>query len=138
VSKVLGWAWTIVLAPLRAIRWCWRKATVETLVKIALISMTLFVLVTGYTIRLQRQAADVQREVSAANRDILRAIEQQTSPEAQQRQADLIDLVIDRVDCRNQASLQRTIDVLVERGVLRPGEVRAITDACAEQTASGD
>lgn len=39
------------------------------------------------------------------------------------------------VDCRFQASFQRAIDVLVERGVLDGGDVKAITDACEAQLA---
>lgn len=75
----------------------------------------------------------VSRDTGKGNRAILESIEAATSPEAQEKQTELINFVIDRVDCNNQAALQRTIDVLVERNILEPGEVKAITKACEEQ-----
>lgn len=75
----------------------------------------------------------VSRETGQGNRSILESIEDATSSEAQKKQTELINFVIDRVDCNNQAALQRTIDVLVDRGILKPGEVKAITKACEDQ-----
>lgn len=125
----LGW---LVLAPFRLIRFLWRKITPEGARKVRDLSIIVVLLISIYNVRLQRQNSAVNRKVFLGYQEVLQRIEAQTSPEAQERQRNLINFIIDRVDCRNQASLQRTIDVLVERNILEPGDVRAITKACEE------
>lgn len=142
ITDLLNKTWAIVLAGLavlwwlllvvpRLIRWCWRRITPQAAQKVAYLSICLVAIISIYNTRLQRQA-------STTNRSVLRTIEQQTSPEAVERQQRLVDGIIDVVDCNNQAALQRVIDVLVEREVLEPGDVKAITDACAELVAQQD
>lgn len=130
LADLLYKAWWLLTSPLRAIRWAWRKITPETARKVRDLSIIIVVVISIYNVRLQREASAVNRRIFRGYEQVLQKIEDQTSPEAQQRQQNLIDLIIDRVDCRNQAALQRTIDVLVERDVLEPGDVQAITEAC--------
>ncbi|MCU1356373.1 MAG: hypothetical protein JWM89_1791 [Acidimicrobiales bacterium] len=131
----------------RAARWCWRRATPEAVRKVrdvALIFLAVAV-VAGVVsiIGLVRQSADrgrqnrttlvrLDRAVSGIE-DVQRRIKAQTSPEAQARQQRTVNAIIAVVDCRQQANNQRIIDVLVERGVLSDGDVRAITAECDRQ-----
>lgn len=117
-----------LLAPLRLIRTWWRAITPAGAKKVAFLSLAVFAVLGIYSIQLQREASRV-------NRQVLYSIERQTSPEARRRQQETIDAIVDVIDCNNQAGLQRVIDVLVERQVLQPGDVRAITEQCERRTA---
>ena len=45
-----------------------------------------------------------------------------TGPEAQERQGIVVDQLVVRINCNNQATTQAVLDELVERGVLANGE----------------
>lgn len=109
----------------------WQHITVDGSIKVAALAMTIFLILGVYN-------TQKQREISDTNREILYSIEQQTSPEAVAERDKTIDAIIEVVDCRNQASLQRVIDILVEREVLEEGDARAITEHCEEFIATED
>lgn len=72
---------------------------------------------------------EIDENTNAIN-DVVDQIESQTSPEVQARQQQIIDDIIQKVDCNNREALQDTIDVLVERGVLESGDVRVALEDC--------
>lgn len=117
-----------LFTPFRLLRTGWRRISPAGAKKVAFLSLAVFAVLGIYSITLQREASRV-------NRQVLYGIEQQTSPEAQKQASERIDTIILDIDCRTQASLQRTIDVLVAKGVLDGGDVRAITEACEKQLA---
>lgn len=127
MKKVIKAVVTVLLFIPRQIRRLWRWVTPEGSKKVAYLSLSLFLLLAVYNTQQQRQASKV-------NRTILYTIQDQTSPEAVARQEATIDDIIDVVDCKNQAALQRVIDVLVFNEVLNSGEVKAITEHCQAVT----
>lgn len=114
---------SVILTPFKLIRRGWRSITVEGAKKVAYLSVAIFVLLGVYNIQQQRANSRI-------NRQVLYSIQDQTSPEAVAKRQAAVDDIIDIVDCKNQAALQRVIDVLVEREVLKPGDAKAITDSC--------
>lgn len=131
MRRATAGTWLVISWVFRAGRGLWLKITVDGAIKVAALAMTIFLILGVYN-------TQKQREISDTNREILYSIEQQTSPEAVAERDRTIDAIIEVVDCRNQASLQRVIDVLVERKVLKEGDARAITTHCEEFVASED
>jgi hypothetical protein len=105
-----------------------------------LVAAVATLVVLGTVLDLQRGSAQRGKENQVILRntgDVVAAIESQTSPEAMQRQQTLVNGIIAIVDCNNQVAIQRFVDILVERGALQSGDVRAITEACTTQRAEG-
>lgn len=46
------------------------------------------------------------------------------------RQQSQLDGLVVTVDCNNRKALQDTVDLLVERGVLKPGQLSIISSRC--------
>ena len=120
----------IPMSPYLVVRWAWRKMTVQGLIKFALLCTSAFVVLGFYnTVQLGRQTKE-QRQTSLVNRQILKSIEEQTSPDAEKARQELIAQILTIADCNNQETLDRLVGILVERGILEPGDLKAITEQC--------
>lgn len=64
--------------------------------------------------------------------DIAADIDAATGPEAQARQALVIQQLVDAIDCSQRAAFQEALDVLVEQGILEQRIIVRPTD-CQEQ-----
>lgn len=122
---------SVLLTPFKLIRRGWRSITVEGAKKVAYLSLSVFILLGVYNTQQQRQSSRI-------NRQILYSIQEQTSEEATNARQAAVDEIINIVDCRNQAALQRVINVLVEREVLKTGDVSAITEDCKSFLETGN
>lgn len=62
--------------------------------------------------------------------DIVNTLDDATGPRARRTAEKTVENLVLEIDCRNADRLQRTIDALVERGVLEPGSLTVIDDTC--------
>lgn len=115
----------VVLVLYQPLRWCWRRITPEGAKKFAYCSAGLFILVSVYSLQIQRQN-------TKSNRQVLFAIKDQTSPEAQKRQAQAINAVLVQVDCNTREAIQDGIRQLVTLGIEDAGAVRIVTAECTK------
>lgn len=136
--------WRMASWPFRLVWRGYQAISAEQARKFRDLMMGLFVIFAAIAVYQNRQVLDgvtdlltQSRERGLENQQTLREIqeladriEQQTSPEAQQRQQQVIDSIISLVGCNNEDTIQRLVDVLVERGVLEPGLLAVITDEC--------
>lgn len=65
--------------------------------------------------------------------DIVTTLDDATGPKAQATARRTVSELVAEIDCRNANRLQRTIDALVERGVLAPGSLTVIDEACVKR-----
>ena len=135
--------WLVCLIP-RGIRGVWRSITPEGARKFRDVCFVILIIMVGYIglqnrneIKILGTVVEDGQERGRQNRRTLQEIERlaniiesQTSPEAQARQQETIDSIITIIGCENEDTIQRLVDVLVEREVLEPGTLQVITDEC--------
>lgn len=132
----------------RVVRNAWRRVTYEGLKKVA----TLFLIATAiaviagvigiYSLLAQSRERGIENQSTLK---LLTAVlekvdeqtaitKEQTSPEAQARNAELIQQIIDQittnVDCTSQLQTQRLADALKALGIPEEGSIELVTAAC--------
>lgn len=130
VWRLLRW---VLLLPVRA----YRAISTEQARKIRDLSMSLCALAVIFGVVVIRDQQDESKARGLENQqtlrrldDLIAKVDAQTSPEAQRRQRDLINEVVDLIGCENRDTLQDLVDLLEERGVLETGVLEVITDEC--------
>jgi hypothetical protein len=73
------------------------------------------------------------RKLGDSNRLTLKAIQDQTSPEAIARQKAQVEDIIGIIDCNQRQALQDALQGLVDREILNQEDVVTITQACLAQ-----
>lgn len=121
----------------------WDSLSLETLVRILVISLVLSLGVTAYsTIKVQQQTTALtelsksNRKLGDANRRTLKAIKDQTSPEALAQQQRTINAILVRVDCNTRQAFQDAIQQLVDLGITEAGSIRIVTAQCEAENAT--
>ena len=118
----------------------WEKLSLETLLRVLVVSLILSLCVQAYNTAQVKQQTTKLTQLSRSNRQLgdnnrltLKAIQEQTSPEAIARQKAQVQDIIGIIDCNQRQALQDALQGLVERDILNPEDVVTITRACEQQ-----
>jgi hypothetical protein len=74
----------------------------------------------------------LQRSQAHTNRQILNSIDSATNADAKSQQEQLLNLLINRIDCNSQRQTQKLADELKKIGIPPEGSITLITDACVK------
>lgn len=118
----------------------WDRISLESLLRILVVSLILSLGVQAYNTSQVSQQTTKLTELSRSNRKLgdsnrltLKAIQDQTSPEAIARQKAQVEDIIGIIDCNQRQALQDALQGLVDREILNQEDVVTITQACLAQ-----
>lgn len=61
--------------------------------------------------------------------EVVHRIQNQTSPQAQERQSQAIEAIIVEIDCNSRQAFQDALDALADQGIIEPGSI-IVTENC--------
>ena len=76
------------------------------------------------------EALDKLETVSQDTNELVTAQNRSQTPEARQAQQRLLDDIVTKIGCEQREGMQDLVDQLVKVGILPPGSVAVVVDAC--------